>query len=251
MPGRQRATMPRAVLLLPAHHQPRDGRCAEARGLWINQRLQGSAEVAGAHAFETQSWNQFLDGLRLPKIRRQDGRTEPFCRLALCIHLLAGLGAADDPTVPHPWLRQVHRRDASQQRSAGVMAVPDHLLPTAVIAHLRVAFDPGIDLGFDGLAQEALGPVSKNLRQNVPTGGGNRCDLLATLVHRRTPLPIVGGSEPRTSPETTPPFFIQPPSTKLGFSSDQIGPCRYAVKKTELRASTREPRSLISPTRVA
>src|SRR5690606_32258908 len=111
------------------------------------------------------------------------------------------------PAVQNARLRHFDRPDTRDQRARRMMAVLDHELSAALVPHVAVPRDPVLHFGVDRLDEYPLGPVPQNRGQHVATGHWNRRPRVATLTHRRTPLPIVGGSEPRTSPESTPPFF--------------------------------------------
>lgn len=82
-----------------------------------------------------------------------------------------------------------------------MIAVTDHELPAAFVLRLGVPRDPVVYLGVDGLRPHPLGRVTQNRGQNIPTGRWNRRSSFVTRTHRRSPLPIVVGSEPRTGPE--------------------------------------------------
>ena len=59
---------------------------------------------------------------------------------------------------------------------------------------------PVVDLRLNRLPQQALGTSAQNLGQHIASGSWNRGRRVATFVHRRTPLPSVGGSEPLPGP---------------------------------------------------
>jgi hypothetical protein len=224
--ARQRAAAPGPVLVLPGSHQPRDRRGAQPGGLRTDQGLQGLGEVAGADALEVQPRDQLLDGLRLPQVRRQDLRAEPRHRLPGGVHILAhhlprrdlDPLPAHNPPVQHARLLHFDRPEAGDQRPRRMMAVADDLLKAAFVTELGVLFNPGVDFRLNCLSQQALRPVPQNLGQHITSGRWNRGGRVAILVHRRTLLPTVGGSEPSNGPKSTPPFFTQP-STKFGYSS--------------------------------
>ncbi len=90
---------------------------------------------------------------------------------------IAGTGSA---AIMNPWLRDLHRPDAGDNASGGQMSVADDLTTALIVDHVLVRFDPAANLGLDGLAQQSLGTVAKNLGQHIlrsrgrhfqPTGG--------------------------------------------------------------------------------
>jgi hypothetical protein len=156
----QRTAVPGLVLLLPDRHQPRDGRGAQPGRLRTDQSLQGLGEVARADAFEVQPGDQFLHGLGLPQVRRQNRTAEPRHRLPGGIDVLAVRIVSDDPPIQHARLRHRDRADAGDQRAGRVVAVANHELPPALVRQLGVPFDPGGDLSFHRLPQQALRTVA-------------------------------------------------------------------------------------------
>src|SRR6266478_4895416 len=72
LPIRERARLPRAVLLLPRAHQPRDDARREARCLVAEQRRQAVAEVARREPAQVQRRQELGDRLRLAQVRRED-----------------------------------------------------------------------------------------------------------------------------------------------------------------------------------
>ena len=78
--GRQVATLPALVILLPGRHQAAHGRCREPRCVGAQERRQRLLELAGRDALQVEPGQQLLDVPRPPQERRQHLRGEADAR---------------------------------------------------------------------------------------------------------------------------------------------------------------------------
>src|SRR5437870_7844591 len=181
--ARERTSRPLAMFLLPGFAQACDGAGREPAGFsrGANQCLQRLGEVIAGNALEIEPGNQFLDRLALAQVRRQNLGAEP---------LAPGFRP---PTITHPRLLDPNRPHARGDRTLRQIAVAHDLAMASVIHQMLAGGDPLAHFEIDGLREQPLSPIVKNLRQHIATAGRWKWEGVGDrLVHGGVLLARVG-----------------------------------------------------------
>jgi len=133
------------------------------------RRLERLVEVAGGDTAEVQVRDQGVEGLRPPDVPRQE-------------HRLEGLPLALRPAVVDPGLADWHGAESRLDGPLRLAAIADDQAVALVIQDIRPLGDPGIDLGLDGVGQEAACPLPEDVRQDVRGSGGWKRDRIGGSV---------------------------------------------------------------------
>jgi hypothetical protein len=95
--------------------------------------------------------------------------------------------------IPDSGLLDLDQAEACLDGPLRQMAVVDHMLPPRVILEVGVTGDPGGDLGLNGLGEQPVGAVAKDLGENVLAGGQRHdVEVGGRLVHGGVLLGLVG-----------------------------------------------------------
>jgi hypothetical protein len=145
------------VLVAPHLLQARDCRCRQPRRIFAQQGCQRLLEVAGRQTAQVENWQQHIEALGPPCVRRQQRRTEADT-----------LGIAScRASIANPRLANRQRAQAGQDLALRQMAVT-HDASTAVLRpEIDVATQEHCHLGLDGLRQKGPRPGAQHFGQRV------------------------------------------------------------------------------------